>query len=350
MPDLLCSVARLTGCRDRDLLDVTVVELVAGWLQPLELCLYRCVGPTAELRLLPRASARRGATTQPGPATWTPLESLVALADRPQHRAAIDHGLAIVTADTSGRAPGETWHLLPVAAGGASFGLLELRTERPLTVEQRRLVDGVLTIYGHQLRLLDYSERDTLTGLLNRKTFDEQFGKCLRPLAPLQAAPPPGTAERREPGGASHWLGVIDVDHFKRVNDGHGHVIGDEVLLLLAQLLQSCFRYGDRLYRFGGEEFVVLLRADGRANAHGAFERLRAWVERAVFPQVGQVTVSAGFTEVRGLDTGTAAFERADRAVYHAKQQGRNRVFCHETLIESGALQENAPSGDVELF
>jgi diguanylate cyclase (GGDEF)-like protein len=147
-----------------------------------------------------------------------------------------------------------------------------------------------------------------------------------------------------------HWLGVIDIDHFKSVNDNYGHLIGDEVLLLLSRLMRSRFRFHDRLYRFGGEEFVVLMRCGSEEDAHHAFERLRTGVERYPFPQVGHITVSVGFTEVKIGDTPSGAFERADKAVYYGKTHGRNQVCSHAKLVASGELEDLSVSGDVELF
>jgi len=126
--------------------------------------------------------------------------------------------------------------------------------------------------------------------------------------------------------------------------------MGDEVLLLVAGLLRAAFRHGDQLYRFGGEEFVVLLHADARERAALAFERFREALEAHPFPQVGQVTASAGFTRVRAFDTANAAFDRADRAVYQAKQSGRNRVCCHDALNRAGVLEDGERSGEIELF
>ena len=146
------------------------------------------------------------------------------------------------------------------------------------------------------------------------------------------------------------WLGVIDIDHFKRVNDSFGHLIGDEVLLLLSRLMRASFRFHDRLYRFGGEEFVVLMRCHSDADAAHALERLRHHTEAYGFPQVGRITISIGFTQVVPSDTPSGAFERADKAVYHAKEHGRNRVVGHADLVSRGLLVEEAKTGDVELF
>ncbi len=351
MPDLIGSVASLTGYHDRELLASTLVEVLADWLQPEGLGMYRCVGERDAQRLMLQAGLRRGVTPTRADPPWTPLEALPLAADWPSHRQALVTGRPVL-----GVPGGEGEPLLsvfPLTLGTERVGLVEVRSRAPLGIDQQRLVGGVLKIYRNQVGLLDYSERDTLTGLLNRKTFDEQFGKCLqqdhppRPVLPVTD----DAADRRAPEPAlHHWLGLIDIDHFKRVNDGYGHLIGDEVLLLVGRLLRSAFRHGDRLYRFGGEEFVVLLRADGRTCAEAAFERFRLQMEAHRFPQVGQVTASVGFTELRQLDTASAAFERADRAVYQAKQSGRNRVRCHEALIESGALQASEKVGAVELF
>jgi diguanylate cyclase (GGDEF)-like protein len=122
------------------------------------------------------------------------------------------------------------------------------------------------------------------------------------------------------------------------------------VLLLLSRLMRGSFRFHDLLYRFGGEEFVVLMRCDEEIHAGEAFERLRVNTERYPFPQVGRITVSIGFTEVRAGDAPAAAFERADKAVYHAKAHGRNQVHNYAALVASGVIQEATQQSDVELF
>src|SRR5205085_360480 len=146
------------------------------------------------------------------------------------------------------------------------------------------------------------------------------------------------------------WLGVIDIDHFKRVNDTFGHLIGDEVLLLLATMMKVSFRTYDKLFRFGGEEFVVLLKPTDSNNAHAAFERFRKDIEARNFPQVGRITVSIGYARIGPKDQPTVVIDRADEALYWAKEHGRNRTFNYETLIASGELKQKESKSDVEFF
>jgi diguanylate cyclase (GGDEF)-like protein len=216
-------------------------------------------------------------------------------------------------------------------------------------VAAERMVGSILRIYRNFHALLDYGERDMLTGLLNRKSFDDSFIKALADTV-SEPVPAPGTEARRRREASRYFLGVIDIDHFKSVNDRFGHLIGDEVLLLLARLMRGSFRYRDQLYRFGGEEFVSLVRCPDDEAAMRVFDRLRANTESYPFPQVGRITVSVGYTELRPTDSPAAAFERADRAVYFAKGNGRNQVQSHRALVERGALADAAKEGGIELF
>src|SRR3546814_19890916 len=87
-------------------------------------------------------------------------------------------------------------------------------------------------------------------------------------------------------GAERYWLAVADIDHFKRINDTLGHLYGDEVLLLLAQVMKRSFRHDDLLFRFGGEEFVIVISAPDRGSANIAFDKFRRNVETFTFPQV----------------------------------------------------------------
>jgi diguanylate cyclase (GGDEF)-like protein len=248
-------------------------------------------------------------------------------------------------------------------AGGWHCGALalessELWDEDPILVfgknrpfEHRDI--GALTllaqIFRNHIRLLDYSELDSLTRLLNRKTFDETFDRLL-----TQADIPSDGfrhTERRSGEDASPaWLGAIDIDHFKRINDSFGHLFGDEVLLRVGALMRRTFRGSDRLFRFGGEEFVVILNAPDNCAAEAAFERFRASIEQQDFPQVGTVTCSVGYTEVPNNDIPVNVLGRADQALYFAKNNGRNRVCCYEQLLDRGMIVPISPAGiDVDI-
>ena len=237
--------------------------------------------------------------------------------------------------------------ILPLSDDRLHPGVVEIETVDPLSLDDVRTMQGMLRVYENFLRLLDSSQRDSLTTLLNRQTFDATFLAASLPL--LQGASDEG-AERRRTVGDTWWLGMLDIDHFKRINDQFGHLIGDEVLVLVARIMQQTYRHYDRLFRFGGEEFVVMIRCPEECGALAAFERLRRKLEAYPFPQVGTVTVSIGVTEVRGSDTPSAAFSRADEAVYQAKHQGRNRVLSHRVLVEAGVIAAAHHEGDVELF
>ena len=242
--------------------------------------------------------------------------------------------------------------LLMCAVGGRNCGAVtlpssELRGDSlimAVDLNDRSLADyadiilGLTRIYGNQIRMLDYSELDTLTRLLNRKTFDETFDRLLSLPDGDDVAGTTGERRHHVNRGEPAWLCVVDIDHFKRINDSFGHLFGDEVLLRMGDLLRKTFRGGDRLFRFGGEEFVVILNAADESLAAASFERFRQSVERHEFPQIGQVTCSVGFTRVSDGDVPTDVVGRADEALYYAKENGRNQVRCYERLVAEGAI------------
>ena len=342
MSEVVDHLAELTRLRDREVLDVTLAGAINELLHPLSVAIYRKVGEPGNERWATRARHVAGAVAATSDSAWVDIQTLPPVEDGgPRSEVFASRGAVMVAGST---------HLgvFPLTTDRDVVGVLEVETAQALDLPSQRLVGGILRICHNFEALLDYSERDTLTGLLNRKTFDDTF---LKATAPARADALTGTADRR---GASatpgYWLGLIDIDHFKRVNDNFGHLIGDEVLLLVARLMRSTFRTHDRLYRFGGEEFLVLMRCHSDADAMQAFERLRLNIAGYAFPQVGRITISIGVTEVLGGDSPSAAFERADLAVYYAKAHGRDQVHSHARLVASGDLVTSEKLGDVELF
>ena len=341
MSALVDHLAELTGSRDRDLIDVTLAGAFRDLLRPRSVAVCRVVGEAGRHRWLTRAQLGRGDAAASADPAWVDLDSLPALESHPARCQALS-GQTVVT--TEG---GEGLAVFPLYTDRGVTGVLEVRTDQELDADSQRLVGSILRVYRNFEALLDYSERDTLTGLFNRKTFDESLLKISAAM-PLPAA---SHESRRASGpGGRHWLGMIDIDHFKQVNDRYGHLIGDEVLLLLSRLMRSSFRFQDRLYRFGGEEFVVLLRCPTEADAFTAFERLRRNTVAYTFPQVGHITVSIGFAELRPGDSPAAAIDRADRAVYWVKTHGRNQVQGYADLAARGEIDSAQRVGDIELF
>jgi diguanylate cyclase (GGDEF)-like protein len=237
---------------------------------------------------------------------------------------------------------------LPIRTrSSALIGYLAIKRERGIGAHEKRIIADLLRIYDNTLALLREAQFDRLTGLLNRHTFDTQLDRVLEMARRT-------SRQRPSPDGRARvqrfFLGEIDIDHFKLINDHYGHLYGDEVLLLIARLLKSTFRKNDLVFRFGGEEFVVILVADDIERATLGFERLRRRIETYAFPQVGQVTVSAGLTEIGEADVPVQILGQADQALYYAKNHGRNRVCFYEALVDSGDLAPYSASEDVTMF
>jgi diguanylate cyclase (GGDEF)-like protein len=343
-------LAELTGLRDRDVLDVSLVGALRDLLRPHTVAIYRCVGEPGQQRWLTRARLSPGDVTATADPLWADPNSLPVLQAHPDRQACLLRQEAFTV--PAGIANAGAMAYFPLASDLQVFGVLEIATPQLMKTADLRLVSSILRIYRNFQGLLDYSERDTLTGLLNRKTFDENFMRLAAHSdrdAAMAASPHSGDVRKKGHSGTA-WLALIDIDHFKRVNDNYGHLLGDEALLLLSRLMRTSFRFYDHLYRFGGEEFVVLMRCDDAAAAATALQRLRSNVERYVFPQLGHLTVSVGFTQVLPSDGPTSAFDRADKAVYYAKEHGRNQVQHHADLVAAGLLADQAQRSDVELF
>lgn len=350
MSQLLDSVADFTDKRNRDTLDVTMASVLFDLLAPQRMNLWRVIEHEGSLRLRLRAGLSAGQPIAISDPALDPGE-MPQLDSRPELRACYDANAPLHAAPD---AKGRIVCAFPVATERQVVGLLEVEASRPWSAEHDRLVHGMLRIYRNYLAVLDYSEHDELTGLLNRKTFESAFERVLTrndmPDPPARGVEWIGR-RATPPADAVPWLAVVDIDFFKRINDRFGHLYGDEVLLLLARLMRATFRADDLLFRFGGEEFVLLLARLGEDEAGPVIERFRKRVEQFDFPQIGQVTISVGYTQMAPADNASAAFDRADEALYYAKQHGRNCSYSYEILLGSGAIAPKpVRQDDVELF
>ena len=349
MVHFIKSVADLTSRDDRDELELALASVTAKLLTASKLRLWRIASYSGELRLRERVCVKNGRTVATD--QRTEIRDLPLLDSNPDLLGCYDSNMPV---RLTRRRPGQHGHVFPITSVRGVVGFLEVHHPEPLDEDQREMLSGLLSIYQNHLKILDYSEYDELTGLLNRKTFNGALAQYLRPGKAESSRPSPFDRRdaRREHNADQHvWLAVLDIDFFKRINDRFGHLYGDEVLILLARLMHASFREEDRLFRCGGEEFVVILAPTEAEFAEGVLERFRDAVESFDFPQVGRVTVSIGFTRVTPGDNPLTAFGRADEALYIAKEQGRNRVLGYETLVAGGVLHDKtAEAADIEMF
>lgn len=214
--------------------------------------------------------------------------------------------------------------LLPLTCQSQPVGLVVLLASEPFTrdlttIESRNFLaqaGPALQNAVLHMRLEQLAGLDELTGLLNRRfgqlRLKEEFERAKRFGSPLCVA-------------------MLDIDHFKRVNDTWGHVCGDAVLRTLAELLSAGTRASDFVMRYGGEEFMVAFSGASLEDARQILERLRRQAETRVVSWSGheiRFTFSAGLCDARGagVDGPEAVIQQADKALYRAKEQGRNRI------------------------
>jgi diguanylate cyclase (GGDEF)-like protein len=213
-----------------------------------------------------------------------------------------------------------------------------------VTLDENRIrqIEILWKVWQHLYSLVERNELDALTGLLNRVAFDNR----------LQEIFSQGHhAYRRRDDEESRVLALVDIDHFKKVNDQFGHLLGDEVLVQLSRLMSSSFRGNDLVFRFGGEEFVVILRDCSLENARKILDRFRQKASAYTYPRIGQKTVSIGMTRINSSELPTTILDRADKALYFSKENGRDQCNSYEDLVTNGKLVPPLPGSDsIELF
>jgi diguanylate cyclase (GGDEF)-like protein len=333
---LIASVADTTSHRDRDSINHAVAGLVLEFLNADSAVIYRLIDEGDGPLLSPCVALTSAHRSPPEPPLSQPAQPQ-ALQRFPVWKECVDQQQARQLIDADGKISG-AW---PIQSERDVVGILVVEGMRELVSRDADLIGAILRILKNHLAALDYGERDTLTGMLNRKTFEASFEKLRQRL---QASSTATTSV--EPS----WLALADIDKFKSINDSHGHLFGDEVLLLVAQQMAKCFRGADQLFRFGGEEFVIVLDHATETGAGIAFDRFRAAVAAFDFPQIGHVTLSLGYSRITPADGPTTCVERADAALYYAKNHGRNNVRNFEELVAAGELSARTEGADTELF
>ena len=214
--------------------------------------------------------------------------------------------------------------------GASDFIIKPVRLEELLLRLKRVLKESDLT--KERIRMMEKLQKlavtDGLTKLYNSRSFYSQletevdrFNRYKHPLALL----------------------LLDLDHFKDYNDTYGHLEGDKILVHFSQIIKSCLRANDTAYRYGGEEFTVILPETGGDEAGTVAQRIRAALEAERFTPVNgkkvKITISIGVTEYQPKEELSTFIQRADRAMYRSKQKGRNMV----SMLYADAPPDSTP-------
>jgi len=212
--------------------------------------------------------------------------------------------------------------------GDEPLGKLTLRRNQKFTEAEIEALEQLLCSLLYPLRnallyqdALELAQKDPLTGICNRTALDEMMQREI-------------SHARRQ--GSSCAMIILDIDHFKTVNDKYGHIIGDCALKAIAGMANSCKRDGDLLFRYGGEEFVVLMRDTDHDGAMLLAERIRHYIEENPCACSGAelaMTVSIGVSVLQDTDSPVSLFARADQALYSAKRNGRNQVCAAKVTL-----------------
>lgn len=216
--------------------------------------------------------------------------------------------------------------------------------------ETLELTHAFSQIYNNHIALISVSEKDKLTGLLSRHALEGKVRNLLIMQSKVQREIRKEIPLRQTEHNEQAWLVMFDIDHFKNVNDSFGHLCGDEVLLIFSQMLKTFFRSTDLIFRFGGEEFLLLMEPTSKFNAIAKVDSFRELVAETLFPIAGNITFSAGLTAASEDVFESILLDNADKALYYAKEHGRNQVHCFQSLVDSGKIVQGNATADVDLF
>ena len=248
------------------------------------------------------------------------LDGAVAMVDRSADEAAAYGQALAVEADAIDRSEAGTV--------GALVTLTRAMIERTADAETRlRATKSELATLQQELSVAqETAERDMLTGLPNRRALAQALT---------------GAVDRARAADSALALAFCDIDNFKRLNDVHGHAVGDRVLRLVADCLAEGAGEGAFVGRHGGEEFVLLFEGLSALDAAARTDTIRAGLAARVLRSrsdgspIGSVSFSAGVAGLTGAESGEALLHRADTALYRAKQDGRNRVVIDTGMLPS---------------
>lgn len=330
MRRILHQVDQITQNRDRVLLNISLVRTLAETTGCDLIKLYT-LRPVKDIAVLALAVRNHGGECE----FWgedDPEQREFLMEDMPLLAAALRRARPASRRD---RLTGHYACAYPILAREGTIGFIEFIGAASLRRAHHALIRSYLLLYRNFVGLLDVAETDTLTGLLTRKTFDDNLQHILEAATPnddvAQLGAESSLPRRRHPTPMhADWLAILHADR------GGSE---DDLLVLLAKLLRQSFRHYDKLFRFGGEEFVVVLRSVGEDSVQGIFERFRLKVEAHPVAQPRGLTVSLGYARILRGAPAPATLARAHAALDYAKRKGGNQVHGHEQLAAVGLIE-----------
>lgn len=314
-PDLLTAVVNLTRQREPESLAIALLDSIATLTSANNIRIYSLDGELGKLSARVMASNN---PLEPVGAHITPLDS------HHGFKACIDGKYPVISqlADRFNVT-------YPILDQGIVTGLMT--HDYALDADpQHELISRMMEIYANQHSLLNHQQRDGLTGLFNRVALQNWLSKSLGHDA--------REVRRLNDDVALGCFALFDIDYFKRINDTRGHLYGDEVLVIFADLMRESFRFNDLLFRYGGEEFVAILTDTELEAALTVLERFRTHVSQHRFHYVNQVTITIGVARITRQLNPERLVDRADKALYYGKENGRNQVNAFEWLEQGHIL------------
>jgi len=211
-----------------------------------------------------------------------------------------------------------------------------------LKAESIANLEAIISVYCNQCELILSAERDKLTGLNNRRAFT-------RITAAMFSKQDTNSVEYHQLENSA-CLAIVDLDHFKRVNDKFGHLHGDKVLSMFAQMVKKALRISDYFFRYGGEEFIIILNDTDSEQAFEILNRLRQEAERFDYPHIESLSISIGFAPMEKELGISKIIDMADSALYFSKENGRNLVSSYEYLCDRGLLVDHSDDPTIRIF
>ena len=344
MATLIQHLIKLTDHRERDLLELTLAKALIDMLPLQRVVIAKVWSQEGVGRWLQVATLdARGGGSVADPLRIE-FQSLPLREDERGRLRSMQTGERVEVALSGDAGPRISYVPMFEPSRSDEEGVLEIHSSKSLNPAELETIELLLHVFRNMYSLLAYSDRDGLTGLLNRKALDASFYSAVLDELDAGMGAESGLTvarrgqERRHRVPPNYWLGMVRVDHFKALAEQEGQLIAEEVLMLVARILNNSFRTYDRIYRLGAEQFAVLMHCPDEALVLAAFERFRANMDKFQFPQIGHATACGGFTRLSPDDSPDSALERAERAVDYGREQGGNQVFSY------GELAQQAPA------